>query len=166
MTDTEQRTIDEALSRFTLVRGAGSPDANILARIDVGPGCWDWTGPVSTDGYAIQGIRKVHRVMYSAFVGPLVKGLVIDHTCHSLDTSCPGGRSCIHRRCVNPEHLELVDNATNIRRGRSFNRLKDECGRGHPFTRENTYVDARGSRGCKECRHDAVRRYRSRRSAA
>lgn len=36
------------------------------------------------------------------------------------------------------------------------------CKRGHEFTPENTTVDARGSRSCRECKRAQVRKYRAR----
>lgn len=45
-------------------------------------------------------------------------GLQLDHVCHSKDQACEGGSGCLHRRCVNPDHLELVTAAENRRRAR------------------------------------------------
>lgn len=41
-------------------------------------------------------------------------------------------------------------------------RAKTHCTKGHPLSGDNLYLAARGSRHCKVCRHDAVRRYRER----
>jgi hypothetical protein len=43
----------------------------------------------------------------------------LDHLCHNADLQCPGGRGCPHRRCVRPDHLEVVTRQVNVRRGRS-----------------------------------------------
>jgi len=73
-------------------------------------GCWDWDGKVSSDGYAtsqLQGrAQKVHRVFYEQKFGLIPEGLVLDHLCRN-------------RRCVNPDHLEVVTQAVNTRRGLS-----------------------------------------------
>ncbi len=40
----------------------------------------------------------------------------LDHVCHTLDTTCPGGVDCLHRRCVNVDHLQEVTSPENTRR--------------------------------------------------
>jgi hypothetical protein len=71
-------------------------------------GCWEWTGAKDRDGYGTMHHRnrpyRAHRFAYEQFVGPIPDGLVIDHL-------------CTNRGCVNPEHLEPVTNAVNIKRG-------------------------------------------------
>lgn len=46
----------------------------------------------------------VHRVSYETFIGPIPKGLEIDHLCRV-------------KVCANPEHLEAVTHQENVRRG-------------------------------------------------
>lgn len=92
------------------------------AKIAVQPnGCWHWTGALNTNRYGCLGLRKVpwlaHRLMYLLTTGGLTPGLTIDHTCHQWnDYGCPGGKRCLHRRCVNPAHLEEVTGLVNTRR--------------------------------------------------
>lgn len=82
--------------------------------------CWPWTGGTYTIGYGefnIDGISVyAHRYSYELNIGPIPDGLTIDHTCHNMDYSCPGGK-CAHRLCVNPAHLEAVTTGENVRRG-------------------------------------------------
>lgn len=88
--------------------------------------CLIWRGKGSKDGYGqilIGGNRpgstqRVHRVSYLEFVGPIPAGLTLDHLCHTRDETCAGGRTCLHRRCWNPAHLEPVTAAENLRRRR------------------------------------------------
>ena len=54
--------------------------------------------------------------MYELVVGPIPEGMTIDHRCHDR-ASCSGGPACLHRRCVNPAHLELATQRDNMLRG-------------------------------------------------
>jgi hypothetical protein len=86
-------------------------------------GCWVWTASINGDGYGEfgNGAGKVvgpHRWSYEHFVEPIPDGLQIDHLCHTRERlTCPGGRGCLHRRCVNPAHLEPVPQKINAERG-------------------------------------------------
>lgn len=85
--------------------------------------CWLWTGNITKTGYGWMKVRGVdsyaHRWAYEGFVGPIPEGLHIDHLCHTNSLTCPGGNSCLHRRCVNTDHLEPVTNAENARRSQA-----------------------------------------------
>lgn len=95
----------------------------ILSRVSMGAdGCWTWLGTVSPNGYGQLGdpsdrtrMAYAHRVSYETFVGPIPAGLEIDHVCHTNHPTCSGG-PCVHRRCVNPDHLEPVTTSENQRR--------------------------------------------------
>lgn len=94
--------------------------------VDPESGCWLWQRHVDRDGYARgerrstrgerQPTRGVHRLSYEAFVGPIPTGHTLDHACHNRDETCPGGSECLHRRCLNPDHLEPLTVAENLRR--------------------------------------------------
>lgn len=84
--------------------------------------CWHFTGHVAKHGYGYfalgnAGNMLAHRYAYELVVGPVPAGLDLDHLCHSRDLDCPGG-ACLHRRCVNPAHLEPVSRRENLARGR------------------------------------------------
>jgi hypothetical protein len=104
------------------------------------------TAPTSGGGYRQQ---SVHRLAYEMFVGQIPEGLTLDHLCHTNDLTCPGGNGCLHRRCVNPAHLEPVTRGENTSRG--GNAIKTHCKRGHEFTPENTYMTPGGARQCRAC---------------
>jgi hypothetical protein len=122
-------------------------------------GCWVFEGYVNPGGYGamLDGdgrTRTAHRISYEVFVGPIPEGRQLDHLCHTLDRHCLGGRSCPHRRCVNPAHLEPVTQRENKLRGVSFsavNAVKTHCAQGHEFTSENTYYRTPTNRQCRTC---------------
>ena len=121
-------------------------------------GCWEWQGCISTKGYARFSHESVahygHRVAYEALRGPIPSGLVIDHLCNNT-------------RCVNPQHLEPVSNAENIRRGLALKPRKTHCPKGHPYEGENLKVDSRGYRNCRICcRAASLAAYRRKRARA
>ncbi len=84
----------------------------ILRRYEVdASGCWIWLGYVDIKGYARckpTGRNNVlaHRVLYEHYVGPIPDGLDLDHLCRVPS-------------CVNPDHMEPVTRAENVRRGNS-----------------------------------------------
>ncbi len=136
-------------------------------KVTVAPdGCWRWTGTLSKgygrfhpgsgrrSGY---GMTRAHRLSYMVLVGPIGDGLQLDHVCHTNDESCPGGESCLHRRCVNPAHLEPMTNAENQRRSpntlASLAAAKTHCPQGHPYDDENT-LRSGGKRWCRTCRRN------------
>jgi hypothetical protein len=84
--------------------------------------CWPWRFGRFATGYAQftsdSGLTYGHRWVYERYVAPIPDGLVIDHRCHNEDQHCVGGRTCEHRRCVNPGHLEVVTAQQNFRRAR------------------------------------------------
>lgn len=145
-------------------------DRRFWSRVTKSDGCWPWTGYRSPEGYGeiIVHSKKLgaHVFAYQLLVGAIPPGQVIDHTCHNADPACPGGSGCLHRGCVNPAHLEPVSIRDNILRGKSasaVNARRTACQRGHPFDGSNTYQREGVGRECRECRHEAVRRYRAKR---
>ena len=90
--------------------------AEVVALVEVSDGgCWHWTGRASSDGYAMHTFEDGRVRMSRWIVGSVSPGWEIDHRCHTIDLRCKGGY-CLHRRCVNPDHLEGVSHAENGRR--------------------------------------------------
>lgn len=136
---------------------------------DPNSGCWLWTGALASNGYGhIMGETKqdlAHRVSYRLHVGEIPKGLNLDHLCRV-------------RSCVNPDHLEPVTHAENVRRGLSpamFTKAaiarghaKTHCPSGHPFSLENTYTynsPTGPHRACRICIGVAGAKWRAKKKA-
>lgn len=123
-------------------------------RPDLGA-CWIWGGAKNVrNGYGHIGVssRKidtVHRVVYAHVHGEIPDGLVVDHLCR-----VPA--------CCNPDHLEAVTNAENVRRGY---RSRKACPNGHVYSEATVFY--RGEwRCCRLCRDESNARLTHRRRAA
>jgi HNH endonuclease len=122
--------------------------------------CWVWQLSIVSKGYGKEKndgrAMMAHRAVYESLVGPIPDELVLDHLCRV-------------RSCVNPEHLEPVTNAENIRRGEGpsvVNAAKTHCKHGHEFTGKNTGRDRGGYRACRACGVIKQRKYQQRKVAA
>lgn len=141
------RTADEILAGF-------------WARTQITPGCWEWTGGKTPEGYGMlvpqSGKNNVgaHRFAYELLVGPIPEGLHLDHLCKNTS-------------CVWPNHLEPVTVRENTLRGdgpSAVNAAKTHCVHGHPLDESNTYIYG-SSRYCKTCRRQRTKAWRERESA-
>lgn len=140
-----------------------------LRKTSISDGCWMWTGN-TTKGYpnSILSEGRKMRVTHWALLHyrgiEVPEGMETDHLCHTAAVKageCDGGVDCSHRRCVNPEHLEVVSRHENTnRRVRQF-----ACRRGHPRTEENVYVNPQGKVICRVCRDASWRAWRAKHSS-
>ena len=143
----------DGLSRQTrLERSQGMPSAKrvteptddmlarFMAKVEMHEsGCWLWTGSMRQGGYGQFAVnrfpRPAHRVALWMFRGVQLGGDRVKAQADHL---------CRVRRCVNPEHLEMVSQVANTRRAHGLSDgTESTCGRGH-------VVDADGV--CRACR--------------
>jgi len=138
------------------------PLVRFMSHVEILPdfGCWLWTGAKTKRGYGrfqFEGKAVLaHRWIYQQMIGPLLPDEEVGHNC--FNTWCVN-----FGRCLTPE-TRLENNESSLCPS-ALNKQKNECDWGHEFTEANTYfyTTKRGllKRGCRECRHDAVRRYRA-----
>lgn len=121
-------------------------------------GCWIWQGVTTPKGYGLFTWRAYGRRTWSAHTaawtlvrGPVPDGLELDHLCRV-------------RRCVNPDHLEPVTHAENVRRAAEALRSArgGRCVRGHNVAEVGVYTTRSGRRVCQECRREHRRTHRAR----
>lgn len=116
-------------------------------------GCWVWN-KYTNRGYARfnngEKIVDAHRWYYQLENKvELKRNQHLDHLCRN-------------RSCVNPKHLEVVNNYTNWLRGESITRKKSQqthCIHGHELSGANLYV-RNNKRRCNACHRIKAREYR------
>ncbi len=129
------------------------------ARPDLGP-CWLWTGYTEKKGYGKTSVRgkyiRVHLAVYIELVGPVPKGLELDHLCRV-------------KACCNPAHMEPVTHRVNTQRGAAGAHLaqRTHCPQGHPYEGANLREKIRASgtinRLCRACAREDARKRREKR---
>lgn len=131
--------------------------ANFWRQVRKGEGCWEWTGPLTADGYGIFTARttlrahtySAHRVSWELERTRIPDGLTIDHLCRNTS-------------CVNPSHLEPVSQGVNTLRGygpTAKNARQTHCKNGHELVAPNLIRRANGRRECRTCYNERQRTY-------
>jgi hypothetical protein len=123
--------------------------------VDAAGDCWLWLGTKSRGYGTFYHDRHAHSVVahrwaYEYLCGPIGDGLQLDHLCRNPS-------------CVNPDHLEPVTGAENIRR--AYPTKKTHCPSGHKYEGRNLYIDKRGYRRCRSCNNIRTAVIRQRRGA-
>lgn len=99
----------------------------------------------------------VHRLVLIAFVGPPPLGM---HALHSDGN--PANNRLSNLRWGTPSENSF----DAVRHGVHPQARKTHCKQGHEFTPENTRIEARGSRACRECERNRSQRRAYQRKAA
>lgn len=102
----------------------GGPEAmppldRLLRHVDASGDCWEWTASHNAWGYGTcrgDGIQSslAHRALWIELIGDLDPDLTLDHLCRNT-------------ACVNPDHLEPVPHAENVRRSYRWPEGKGAC---------------------------------------
>ena len=137
----------------------------IVSRFTEQPnGCWHHSSKPNNKGYAVTRIgwpvvkgEKIHRLSWMYFNGDIPEGMVLDHLCHDPAT-CAGGDTCEHRRCVNPDHLQLVTAPENNKKTVRVLKFRTHCKNGHELLNNiYEYNSKQGKRrGCATCMNRKV----------
>ena len=114
--------------------------------------CWLWVGPKNRDGYSCPYLGRIgktphktfgHRAVWRMLRGEIPDRMTIDHL-------------CLVKHCVNPDHMQIVTNESNVELGAVVQGERStECRRGHPRTPENTHY-MKNQRTCAVCRRESA----------
>lgn len=136
-------------------------------------GCWVWSGAVDRYGYGMLKVKTLHgdrttgahRASWVVHRGVVSPTLTIDHLCRL-------------KTCVNPDHLEPVTNAENIRRRTADNpggtgrpriplQERQGCGtHGRADGRFDTRKDGYTAWVCRICNRERMARFHANKKAA
>lgn len=137
-----------------------TPEERFWTQVAKTPHCWHWAGNTNRNGYGYFWVGScnvlIHRFAHELLIGAIPLDHEVDHVCHNADETCSGGPGCMHRRCVNPAHLEAVTN--RVHQGRQRKAQKTKCVNGHPLDSTNTYIQPNGCRKCRACRREQMRK--------
>jgi hypothetical protein len=100
----EYRKLPNRSSRSGYLGRRGTEEECFWIKVDKTADCWLWRAAL-TKGYGKFRGQRAHRWSWERARGPIPEGMTIDHLCRN-------------RRCVNPDHMELVSAEENARRAK------------------------------------------------
>jgi hypothetical protein len=123
-------------------------------------GCWLWTHAATRAGVGVFWYAgrylSAHRAAWMFKVGPL-DGEMLGH--------CE-----LHKSCVNPAHLSIIDRGEQQRRAhlaRHVGTVITHCPHGHEYTPENTYLQTkRGYKVCRTCSRERLQAIKAKKREA
>ena len=145
----------------------GKPKRKTSARVGwvvADNGCHVWQGAKNSHGYGIVWSGEVgasvlvHRLRYEMEVGPIPRGLDLDH--FACDSGALG--------CCNPTHVRPVSRRENTLRSNSISAqsiVRSHCRKGHPYPEKVLSSGAVGVRRCRECVREFFVGFRARNKA-
>lgn len=128
-------------------------------------GCIFGKPSIGSQGYVKTNWRgkpiSMHRKVFIQTYGEIPDNMVVDHICHNVAVAngmCLSSKSqCIHRSCINPEHLRLLTKTENQNAGLNGFGSRTHCKNGHELTENNIGV-RKTQNYCKTCFRAAGRR--------
>lgn len=141
-------TFRRAVSPLGRAANRRSPEIDrFWAKIELEGSCWRWKAGTNGNNYGVFGPMLAHRWSYEHFIGPIPKGLIIDHLCRNT-------------RCVKPWHLEPVTYSENGLRGlrSALKPPRTHCRNGHLLAEKGTVTNGT----CRACVNRNNREYQRR----
>lgn len=172
------------------ITGVEEWEPRYWARVSKTEGCWLWTGARTSRGYGVITIRYkslyVHRLALQLAGRPLGPGELACHHCdtplcvrpdhlfagtvadNAADMVAKGRSYRLPKSAAHRLHLSIAGKRRFAERPETHHeRMKTHCPQGHPYSVENTFREANGSRKCRECGRARARRdYWRRKQAA
>lgn len=117
----------------------------VWCKVEKTSSCWLWRGAIDGRGYGFVSVgpqgkqrrHRVHMLIYRMVKGDYDPTLELHHLCRV-------------KHCCNPDHLSPIT-AAEHRRLHNCGFRTTRCSKGHPYTKESTYISPSGSRTCRIC---------------